>query len=115
MSAESIDAAIESIAEDFSLFSDWEERYAHVLDMAKSLPPLAEHERNEANKVRGCASQVWLVTETHADAPDKIFFRGESDAHLVRGLIAILLSIFSGRTAEEIVASIRAPYSSGCS
>jgi cysteine desulfuration protein SufE len=101
--SESVNAAIDRIAEDFALFSDWEERYAHVLDMAKSLPPLSPEERTDANKVRGCASQVWLVTETHADEPQKLFFRGESDAHLVRGLIAILLSIFSGRSPAEIL------------
>jgi cysteine desulfuration protein SufE len=101
--SESINAAIDRIAEDFSLFSDWEERYAHVLDLAKALPALSADERNETNKVRGCASQVWLVTEKHEGEPEKLFFRGESDAHLVRGLIAILLSIFSGRTPAEIL------------
>jgi cysteine desulfuration protein SufE len=99
----SIDAAIDQIAEDFALFSDWEERYAHVLDLAKGLPPLAPEERSEVNKVRGCASQVWLVTETHDNAPGRLFFRGESDAHLVKGLIAMLLSIYSGRTPAEIL------------
>jgi cysteine desulfuration protein SufE len=101
--SESVNAAIDRIAEDFSLFSDWEERYAHVLDMAKSLPPLSADERIEKNKVRGCASQVWLVTETRESDPGKLFFRGESDAHLVRGLIAVLLSIFSGRIPAEIL------------
>lgn len=105
MSEASIDDAVAAIADDFSLFGDWEERYAHIVDLAKTLPPLAEEERTEANKVRGCASQVWLVTETHDDAPGLLFFRGESDAHLVRGLIAILLRVFSGRAPAEIVAA----------
>lgn len=103
MSAESIDAAIDEIAEEFAFFSDWEERYAHIIDLAKALPPLSDAERNEANKVRGCASQVWLVAERHDEAPDSLFFRGDSDAHLVRGLVAVLLRIFSGRTPAEIL------------
>jgi cysteine desulfuration protein SufE len=103
MTAASIDGAIDEIAEEFALFSDWEERYGHVLDLARALEPLKDEERNDATKVRGCASQVWLVAEHRADAPDKLFFRGDSDAHLVRGLIALLMRVYSGRTPAEIL------------
>jgi cysteine desulfuration protein SufE len=103
MADASIDGAIEDIASEFSFFSDWEERYAHIIDLARALEPLSEAERTDATKVRGCASQVWLVSERRADQPDKIFFRGDSDAHLVRGLIALLMRVYSGRIPAEIL------------
>jgi cysteine desulfuration protein SufE len=99
----SIDAAIGALTEEFALLPDWEERIAHVIELGKTLAPLSDAERNEATRVRGCASQVWLVSERRPEAPDKLFFRGDSDAHLVRGEIAMLLRVFSGRDAEEIV------------
>jgi cysteine desulfuration protein SufE len=103
MGADAVETEIKAIAEDFELFSDWEERYAYLIEIGRALPELAAHERSEAVKVRGCASQVWLIAETRAEAPGRLFFRGDSDAHLVRGLIALLLRIYSGRSAEEIL------------
>jgi cysteine desulfuration protein SufE len=96
----SIDAALTDLADEFELLGDWEERYRYVIELGKSLAPLADADRSEENKVRGCASQVWLVTEPQADG--SIVFRGDSDAHIVSGLIAILLRLYSGRTAAEI-------------
>ena len=96
----SIDAALTDLANEFELLGDWEERYRYVIELGKSLAPLADADRSEENKVRGCASQVWLVTEPQADG--SIVFRGDSDAHIVSGLIAILLRLYSGRTAAEI-------------
>ncbi|MFM8820601.1 MAG: SufE family protein [Phenylobacterium sp.] len=91
---------LDELAETFDLLGDWEERYRHIIDLGRALSPLTEAERNEANRVRGCASQVWLVTE---DAPSGVLsFRGDSDAHIVRGLISLLLSLVSGLTASEI-------------
>jgi cysteine desulfuration protein SufE len=98
-----IAATIDEIAEEFSFLSDWEERYAHLLDLARAMTPLPQAQRIEAVKVRGCASQVWLVFEPRAAANDPIVFRGDSDAHLVRGLVAVLVRIFSGRSAAEIL------------
>jgi cysteine desulfuration protein SufE len=95
--------AIQDLREEFALLPDWEERIAHVIELGRQLEPLSEHERSEANRVRGCASQVWLVSEHHAEAPEKLYFRGDSDAHLVRGEIALLLRVFSGRTPAEIL------------
>ena len=97
-----IDAELAELAAEFELLGDWEERYRYVIDLGKDLSPLTEAERSDANKVRGCASQVWLVSEPQADGT--IRFRGDSDAHIVRGLIAIVLRLFSGRRREEIVA-----------
>jgi len=97
-----IDAELQDLAAEFDLLGDWEERYRYVIDLGRDLAPLTDAERSEANKVRGCASQVWLVTEPQADGA--LLFRGDSDAHIVRGLIAILLRLFSGRRAGEIVA-----------
>jgi cysteine desulfuration protein SufE len=98
----SIEEALADLEADFQLLGDWEERYRHVIDLGRSLEPLADSERSDANKVRGCASQVWLVTEPQSDG--RVKFRGDSDAHIVRGLIAILLRLFSGRRPREIVA-----------
>ena len=93
---------LEDLAAEFDLLGDWEERYRYVIDLGRTLAPLSEAERSDANKVRGCASQVWLVSERGPDAT--LTFRGDSDAHIVRGLIAILLRLYSGHGAEEILA-----------
>jgi cysteine desulfuration protein SufE len=92
--------ALEELAAEFELLGDWEERYRHVIDLGRELEPLAPEERSEANKVRGCASQVWLVTGPQEGRVD---FRGDSDAHIVRGLIAVLLRLYSGRTPAQIL------------
>jgi cysteine desulfuration protein SufE len=97
-----IDTELEDLAAEFDLLGDWEERYRHVIDLGRGLAPLAEAEHADANKVRGCASQVWLVTERRDDG--RLRFRGDSDAHIVRGLIAVLLRLYSGRTPQEILA-----------
>ncbi|MDB5436581.1 MAG: SufE protein involved in Fe-S center assembly [Phenylobacterium sp.] len=97
-----IEAELAELSAEFEVLGDWEERYRYVIDLGRDLAPLSDAERSDANKVRGCASQVWLVREPQADGALK--FRGDSDAHIVRGLIAILLRLFSGRRAEEILA-----------
>jgi len=99
-----IDDTIAEIADEFALLPDWEERISYIIDLARALEPLPDDARIEANKVRGCSSQVWLVSERRADAPEKLYFRGDSDAHLVRGEVAMLMRIFSGRTPQEILA-----------
>jgi cysteine desulfuration protein SufE len=97
-----IDKELAVLADEFDLLGDWEERYRYVIELGKELALLTDAERSEVNKVRGCASQVWLVTEPQSDG--RLRFRGDSDAHIVRGLIAILLRLFSGRPPEEILA-----------
>jgi len=97
-----IAAALEELEAEFELLGDWEERYRYVIDLGRTLAPLSEDEHSDANKVRGCASQVWLVTEPGTDGV--LEFRGDSDAHIVRGLIAILLRLYSGRAPAEILA-----------
>jgi cysteine desulfuration protein SufE len=97
-----IDTELAELSAEFEVLGDWEERYRYVIDLGRELAPLSDAERSDANKVRGCASQVWLVTERQADGTLK--FRGDSDAHIVRGLIAILLRLFSGRASDEILA-----------
>ena len=99
------DMNIDDLVEDFSVLDDWEDRYRYVIELGKGLPPLPESERNEANKVRGCASQVWLVSEVERKDEPVLSFRGDSDAHIVRGLIAILFAAYSGRKAREIARS----------
>jgi cysteine desulfuration protein SufE len=94
--------ALTELKDEFDLLGDWEERYRYVIEMGKDLAPLSDTERSDANKVRGCASQVWLVTEPQDDGALK--FRGDSDAHIVSGLIAILLRLYSERSPAEILA-----------
>ncbi|MCW5760431.1 MAG: SufE family protein [Phenylobacterium sp.] len=97
-----IDDAFTELRDEFDLLGDWEERYRYVIELGRDLAPLSDVERNDLTKVRGCASQVWLVTEPQADGT--LRFRGDSDAHIVRGLIAIVLRLYSGRTPAEILA-----------
>jgi cysteine desulfuration protein SufE len=98
--------SIDAIRSDFALLDDWEDRYRYVIELGRSLPLLPDALRTEANRVRGCASQVWLASEPRPSAPGKapaLAFQGDSDAHIVRGLIAILFALYAGRTAEEIL------------
>jgi cysteine desulfuration protein SufE len=102
LQAPSIDRALDDLRDEFEVLGDWEERYRYVIDLGRELAPLSDAERSDLNKVRGCASQVWLVRDAGGDG--RLLFRGDSDAHIVRGLIAILLRLYSGRTADQILA-----------
>ncbi|MEA2935223.1 MAG: cysteine desulfuration protein SufE [Variibacter sp.] len=96
---------IAEIVEDFALLEDWEDRYRYVIELGRSLEPLQENARTDTNKVQGCASQVWLQTNVQPNGSSGpiLTFVGDSDAHIVRGLIAILLSIYSNKPAKEIL------------
>ena len=97
---------LDAIRSDFALLDDWEDRYRYVIELGRGLAPLPEALRTEANKVRGCASQVWLASHPHhngAGAPAVLDLQGDSDAHIVRGLIAVLFALFDGKPAEEIL------------
>ena len=96
--------SIDDILDDFAYLEDWEDRYRYVIELGKAMPPLAEEDHVEANKVRGCASQVWLISQADRSVPPVLTFFGDSDALIVRGLIAILVALYSGRTASEIAA-----------
>jgi cysteine desulfuration protein SufE len=99
-------ASIDEIIENFELLDEWDDRYRYVIELGRALPPLGDSEKTDATKVRGCASQVWLTTNvTPHDGGSVLTFRGDSDAHIVRGLIAILLAIYSGRPARDILAA----------
>jgi cysteine desulfuration protein SufE len=97
---------LDAIRSDFALLDDWEDRYRYVIELGRALPPLPDGLRTEANKVRGCASQVWLASEVQAPRPGAapvLHFQGDSDAHIVRGLIAILFALYQDKTADEIM------------
>jgi cysteine desulfuration protein SufE len=97
-------ASFEEILDDFELLDDWEDRYRYVIELGRKLEPLAESDRTPSNKVQGCVSQVWLATQVdRTGVAPCLTFVGDSDAHIVRGLIAILLALYSGKAAEEIV------------
>ena len=96
---------LDEIIDNFSLLEDWDDRYRYVIELGRGLAPLSERDRTEANKVQGCASQVWLATIVRPDGQrgPVLTFCGDSDAHIVRGLIAILLAMFSGKQARDIL------------
>jgi cysteine desulfuration protein SufE len=99
-----MNATIQAIRDDFTFLDEWEDKYRYVIDLGEALPPFPESARDAAHKVQGCVSQVWLVSDCGEGADPVITFLGDSDAHIVRGLVAIMLALFSGRPASEIVA-----------
>ena len=106
------ETALERIRSDLALFDDWEDRYRYIIELGRGLGTFPEELRTEANKVRGCASQVWLVTNMQKPDPSgqPVFdLLGDSDAHIVRGLVALVLALYSGRPAQEIVDTDAAP------
>jgi cysteine desulfuration protein SufE len=97
---------IESIRADFALLDEWEDRYRYLIELGRALPPLPEALRTDANKVRGCVSQVWLtsaIKRNGAGAAPVLEFQGDSDAHIVRGLVAVLFALVHGKTPEQIL------------
>ena len=100
-------SAIDVIRDDFASLDEWEDRYRYVIELGHSLEPLDAEAHNDANKVRGCVSQVWLECEPNMSAEGEkvLHYRGDSDSHLVRGLIAIAIALFSDRTPAQILAT----------
>lgn len=98
-----MDITIDRIMQNFDVLTDWEDRYRYIIELGRKLPPFDEKYKVEDNLVRGCVSQVWLVTDVRDGDPPVIEFRADSDAQIVKGLVAILLSLYSGRTAREIL------------
>lgn len=92
--------ALNALFDDFALLDDWEERYRYLIELGRDLPPLRPEERTDATRVEGCMSNVWLVVDHRPDG--RLVLRAESDAHIVRGLIAVLLAACSGLTAAEL-------------
>lgn len=97
-----VDEAQRALAEEFAFLGDWMERYQYLIDLGRRLPPLDDDELVDANKIRGCQSQVWFVADSDGE---RLHFRANSDAAIVSGLIAVLLRIYSGRRPEEILAA----------
>jgi cysteine desulfuration protein SufE len=104
---EGLMADIAEIIDNFSILDDWDDRYRYLIELGRELPPLAAEAHNDANKVQGCASQVWLDTRVRPNGAGGpvLTFVGDSDAHIVRGLIAILFAMYSGRNAKDILAT----------
>ena len=98
---------LDDIVANFELLEEWDDRYRYLIELGKTLEPLPEDAHNDANKVRGCASQVWLTSRSEGGpgAGTRLHFRGDSDAHIVRGLVALALAIFSGKPAADILAT----------
>ena len=94
---------VDELVENFEALGDWEERYRYLIELGRALPPLPQAERTDANKVRGCMSQVWLSAALRPGAPARLELRGDSDAHIVKGLIALLFKLYAGRSPREIV------------
>jgi cysteine desulfuration protein SufE len=106
MSRGSVPSKIEAIRDDFAFLDNWEDRYRYIIELGRALEPLPEAAHNDVNKVQGCVSQVWIESETRADPEGRsvIHFRGDSDSHLVRGLVAIALALYSDREPDAILA-----------
>lgn len=98
-----MDTTLQQLLDTFELLGDWEERYRYLIELGRKLPPLPESERTEANKVRGCMSQVWLTHRLEPGEPPRLTFAGDSDAHIVKGLIALLFQLVDGRTPRQIL------------
>jgi cysteine desulfuration protein SufE len=98
---------IDDIRENFELLDDWDDRYRYVIELGRTLDPMPQAEHSAANKVQGCASQVWLSKRIERNGPGEpvVKYRGDSDAHIVRGLIAILLTLYSGHTPQQILST----------
>src|SRR4051812_518203 len=97
---------IDEIRDNFALLEDWDDRYRYVIELGRTLEPMSEQEHSAANKVQGCASQVWLSRKILRKGDEPVLsYLGDSDAHIVRGLIAILLTLYSGRTPREILST----------
>jgi len=95
--------AIEEITETFELLDDWEERYRYIIELGRKLSGLDPEAKIEANRVQGCTSQVWLTCSVNPEKPARLNFEADSDAHIVRGLIGIVLALYSGKQVDEIV------------
>ncbi|WP_422367743.1 SufE family protein [Pelagibius sp.] len=98
------DSRIAEVIDNFSFLDDWDERFRYLIDLGRKLPPMDEALKTEETKVRGCTSQVWIIDEVLPGTPPRLQFRADSDAHIVKGLIAVLLSIYDNRSPEEILA-----------
>ena len=98
-----MDITIDRIMQNFDVLTDWEDRYRYIIELGRKLPPFDEEYKVDDNLVQGCVSQVWLVTDVRDGDPPVIEFRADSDAQIVKGLVAILLSLYSGKTAREIL------------
>ena len=100
-------SSIDEIIENFDLLEEWDDRYRYLIELGRTLPPLPETARSDANKVQGCASQVWLSTtvKPNGSTGPVLAFDGDSDAHIVRGLIAILFALYSGKGAKDILST----------
>jgi cysteine desulfuration protein SufE len=98
---------LDEIIDNFSLLEEWDDRYRYVIELGRGLSPLSDQDRTDANKVQGCASQVWLATTVRPNGQHgpALTFCGDSDAHIVRGLIGILFAMFSGKPAREILSA----------
>ena len=98
--------AIDEIIENFTLLDEWDDRYRYVIELGRTLAPLPEAAHVDTNKVQGCASQVWLLTHVKSNGASGpiLTFEGDSDAHIVRGLIAVLFALYSGKSAQDILA-----------
>ena len=97
---------IDDIRDNFALLDDWDDRYRYVIELGRTLTPMPEEEHSAANKVQGCASQVWLSKQVERAGNEAVLsYLGDSDAHIVRGLIAILLTLYSGRTPQQILST----------
>ncbi|GAC1628024.1 MAG: SufE family protein [Nevskia sp.] len=104
MDIHDVNDALQELLDTFEMLDSWEERYRHLIELGRRLPPMPEAEHSEENKVRGCMSQVWLAGDV-SGMPPRLELRGDSDAHIVKGLIALILALTNRRTPQEVLAT----------
>lgn len=96
----------DEILDGFSFLDDWEDRYRYLIELGRDMPPFPDDARTAENKVQGCTSQVWLLTSLERAGNDTVLrFQGDSDSHLVRGLVAVVIALYSGKSAKDILAT----------
>lgn len=96
-------AEIQTIIDDFEFLDEWEERYRYLIELGRDLTEISDDQKNASTKVKGCVSQVWLITKPETGSDPVIHFEGDSDAHIVKGLVAVMLALYSGKHASEII------------
>jgi cysteine desulfuration protein SufE len=94
---------LEQIIDNFELFDDWEDKYTYLMDLGKKLPPLEAADRTDENKVHGCQAEVWVKTRFDEEHPPRMYLSGDSNSAIVKGLVALVVLIFSGKTSDRIV------------
>lgn len=101
--------SLDEVLSNFELFDEWEDKYVYLMELGKKLPPLASEEKSETNRIHGCQAEVWVKTDFDENSPPRLYLSGDSNSAIVKGLVAVVILIFSGLTANEVAATNEKP------